>query len=294
MMKKIFIISTVVVVVFLLLILYFYEKNREIIIVYSNESIFLKIAEEKGFYKEVGLKVRLIESATPEDVLLKGIASMGVIPIYSTYKMNLEKPGYFKIIKFALLKEGNDLCSVFVLKNSSVSSIKELKGKRLGVPSSGEKTRIMWQKIIENILRSENIGQNEINIYLLKEDERFAGLINGTLDASILCGLKWQSEDLKILKSNIITTYFMNSTPFFAFVINEEYATRFSDDIKKLDKVLEKSVSYMKENQEEIINFISNRTNISKEIVQNLLLSYRYVEDFNVDIWMEYVKKIQS
>jgi len=108
----------------------------------------LFVAEQQGFFKEVGLEVELIGPADPADP--PKLVAAGKADIAITYEPQLieQIDQGLPLVRIATLID-KPLSCITVLKNSSIHSINDLKSKRIGYSSEGV-TGIVLTAMLEN------------------------------------------------------------------------------------------------------------------------------------------------
>ena len=95
------------------------------------------VAEKKGFFTEQGVRVQLKEFGSAnlmmQALLSKQIHATGMSALNVLATVEQEEPGQFKMFLFEVFTQDQHADHVLVPVSSTVSSLKGLKGKRIGV-----------------------------------------------------------------------------------------------------------------------------------------------------------------
>lgn len=138
----------------------------------------LVVAEQKGFFKEVGLEVKLIPPADPSAV--PRLVSVGEADIGIHYQPNLylDNAAGLPLVRFGTLVE-TPLNTVTVLANGPIKSLKDLKGKKIGFSVSGFEDAMLKRMLANDGLQLSDVELINVNFSLSPS------LIAGKVDATI-------------------------------------------------------------------------------------------------------------
>lgn len=122
----------------------------------------LIIAEQKGFFKEAGLSVEMIEPAdpsTPPKLVAAGQADMAV-----TYQpqLHMQIDEGLPLTRVGTLV-GNPLNSLVVLADSDIKEIKDLKGKKVGFSVGGFEDVILGAMLQHHGLSAKDVEMINVN-----------------------------------------------------------------------------------------------------------------------------------
>lgn len=162
-----------------LIFLNFSDKNTAMIRVAYHPDLhgagIMVLAEEKGYFKNEGLRVEMIKflSGPPEiQALTSGDIDIGYLgPGAHFYAAN----GQCKVLAIDSLNLGDALIAH---KNRGILKVKDLQGKRVGVPkgTSGE-------MILNLALDKAQIGLEQVNIQYMDVAGAVAAFVAGKIDA---------------------------------------------------------------------------------------------------------------
>lgn len=147
----------------------------------------LYVAVEKGYFEQEGIKVEVIKFDSP-NLLLQALAS-GQIDFGApstaagiTSIVESQRPGELKIFALAgssTTSNGTINEALLVGKNSSMRTIANLKGKRIGILPS-----IQWRTIAEHILAQHNLSAGkDVILVELSSGLQAQALASGQVDA---------------------------------------------------------------------------------------------------------------
>ena len=233
------------------------ETLKKVKIGYSRLRISLPVfvAQEKGFFKENGLDVELemFDTAQPlMDALCGGkldVAGYTALPITFNAQLRSKKDLLYTTM---LMEDDAHPISMFVVAvDSNIKSIKDLKGKRIGIlPTFAYK---VW---LEIILKKNGIAPDEVIIQQVAPAMTSSVLETGTVDAVFTndpavttCIQKGVG---KLLINTAMVPKYMGMPFFFAsFNINRKFAEKNPDITKKIVKSLDQAIRFINANQHE-------------------------------------------
>lgn len=138
----------------------------------------LVVAQEKGFFKEAGLEVKLIPPADPSAV--PRLVSTGEADIGIHYQPNLylDHAAGLPLVRIGTLVE-TPLNTVTVLANGPIKSLKDLKGKKIGFSVSGFEDAMLKRMLAGEGVQLSDVELVNVNFSLSPS------LIAGKVDATI-------------------------------------------------------------------------------------------------------------
>ncbi|MFN3233963.1 MAG: ABC transporter substrate-binding protein [Gammaproteobacteria bacterium] len=102
----------------------------------------LFVAKEQGYFAKQGLSVRLIEPADPSDPPKLIAAGKADLAITYEPRFVLQKKAGWPLVRVGTLIDSPLDCLV-VLKDSNIHSIKDLKGKTIGITDAGQDNQML-------------------------------------------------------------------------------------------------------------------------------------------------------
>ncbi|PLT29775.1 ABC transporter substrate-binding protein [Peribacillus deserti] len=246
----------------------------------SSAPLFIGI--EKGFFKEenIDAKAQWFEAAQPIAVATAGgsveVGATGITA--SLYNMVAGGQKLVIVADKGREQEGYSSSAILAPSDSSIKSVKELKGKKIGITQTGSTYHYMVGRVIENY----GLGLDDIEVVPLNS-------IKGLMDS-----LKSKQVDAVLLNEPNITTVvkegygkvisqvgeeieYQTSGVFFSpkFADNKDVAVRFLKAYAKAaryyyDAVLTKKDGKLipGENYDEVINIIAKYTDQEPDVIK--------------------------
>lgn len=214
------------------------------------------IAYEKGYFADYNINAKLIpmwrKNATLDALLQKKADVATFVYPEDIFKLELANPGTIKILKMFILDGDNKSLCLVTNKNSTIVSIEQLKGKKLGIIG----TREAFYILITNMLKSVNLTLEDIE--LVKYDDvglEYGNMINDLKSNRIDAAFVPQviiPKDGKIIVSGVWSKYFMKPMIAGVMIIDANYVENNPKLVDKLRNALEKAIEFEKNNKEEV------------------------------------------
>ncbi|MFB6226335.1 MAG: ABC transporter substrate-binding protein [Candidatus Paceibacteria bacterium] len=240
------------------------------------QSLPFYIALEKGYFEDEGLKVKPIRMGNPNQIVnslisgqtpISASAATGIAGIAET-----KKPDSIRIF---MLTGGNKKVendAILVKKDSDISSIKDLKGKKMGILPSRQ-----WRTIAKHILSENDLkAGKDVKLVKLKPGNQPSALASGQIDA--LLGVQPAPT---IVKTKGIGKSILNyatakevSNPFYggAGVVNKQFAKNNPNTTKKVLKVFTKSIKEIRANPTSSRKYLKKYTPLKGRVLAELPL----------------------
>jgi NitT/TauT family transport system substrate-binding protein len=141
----------------------------------ANAGFAAAVAE--GFYKEVGLDVKLVEgngSGNTAQLVANGKAQVAYADAVAVSQL-IAKGAPMKIVSTIYQSNPNE---VSALKKTGIKSIADLKGKKVGVPSGSSQTTML-----PLFLKANNLKETDVNLINMPATSMVPALLQGQVDA---------------------------------------------------------------------------------------------------------------
>ncbi len=162
----------------------------------------LFIAQSKGYFTENGLDIELVKVADPKDrfaALASGDLN-GLVTTLDTASQYYNTESPFKVILGLDESSGGD----GIVVNSGISSIADLKGKKVGVNIGS-----VSQFFLEYVLKQNNMSDSDMTLVKMSQDDVPAALASGQIDA----GVTWQPNLSAAVKNGATILVDSSTTP---------------------------------------------------------------------------------
>lgn len=220
------------------------------------------VAKEKGIFEKNGLDVELemFDTAQPlMDALVGGkldVAGYTAFPITFNGQIRSKKDLYYAT---AIMEDDKHPISMFVVKkDSTISSIKDLKGKKIGIlPTLAYK---VW---LETVLKENGISASEVEIQQVAPAMTPSALEAGTVDAMFTndpavttCIQKGIGKLL--YDGAIVPQYMWSPFPFGSFNMTKDFVEKNPDVANRIVKSLDEAIDYINSNQQDSKKIMAN------------------------------------
>lgn len=141
----------------------------------ANAGFAAAVAE--GFYKEAGLDVKLVEgngSGNTAQLVANGRAQLAYADAVAVSQL-IAKGAPMKIVSTIYQSNPNE---VSALKKTGIKSIKDLAGRKVGVPSGSSQTTML-----PLFLKANNLKEADVNLINMPATSMVPALLQGQVDA---------------------------------------------------------------------------------------------------------------
>lgn len=229
----------------------------------------LLLAQKKDWFEEefkkIGVKVKWTEfqSGPP---YFEAIASdrldfgeVGNSPVISAQAANI---GFTEIANTSYARKGT---GILVQKDSKISSIKELKGKKIAVAKGSSAFNLLYRA-----LEQEGLDAKAVDVIQLQPDEAQPAFESGSVDAWAIWDPFISLHTLKKGAKVIADGETLNiSSPEFV-ITRTKFAEENPELVVRFLKVYEKARVWQENNLEEAINIYASAKKIDAEIVKEV------------------------
>ncbi len=229
------------------------------------------IGIHKGFFSDAGIKLDLIYVPTAPGLVqqlsagsLDVVADVGVVePIHA-----VEKGAPVGLIRIM-----GRVAPYEMLAKSSITSIKDLKGKTICIGGLADINRVY----LERMMQANGLHDGQFDITVVGNTAgRFAALKSGAVDATMLAPpVNFFAEDAGFRNIGMIMDY-AGDMPFSGTDVSLAYANKHHDTVAKMLAAIDKSVAWFNDpaNREEAVNILVQEMKSPREPVER---SYDYL-----------------
>jgi NitT/TauT family transport system substrate-binding protein len=253
-----------------------YKNSNKIKVAYlpSIHALPFYLAMEKGYFKEEGLDIEAIRFEAPNqivDALMNGnidaVALSGATGIFSI--ADYRNPGKFKI--FALTGGDSHVPneSLLTQSNSSVHSVQDLKGRKMGILPG-----IQWRTISKHMLSKYNVDPSQVTLIELGLGLQIPALQARQVDAllaiePIATIAKSRSDVREIVRGPTSETV---ANPWLGGcgAVNLSFAQQNPELFKRFLKALTKAVKEVQTNPESSKIYNKNYIPMDEKIINKL------------------------
>lgn len=233
----------------------------------------LYVALEKGYFKEAGLNVEVIQFEAPNqiiDALLQNTIDMGPpsVALGITGVANMKNPGKLKIYAVSGGTKDNPNENILAPADSTIKSIKDLKGKKLGILGG----TIQWRTITRELLAQHELMMNkDVTIVELAPAMQVPALAAKQIDALLALEPMSTVAREKGAGKIVITAPVEKviTDPFYggAGVITTRFAAEYPKTAKKAIAVIERAMREINKNPDGHKRYLKGYTPLPEEII---------------------------
>lgn len=231
-------------------------------------SLPLFVAIENNYFSEEDIEIETIELQNAKqaiDSIIAGRTDVVIsIPNTETLSAESRSPNTLKIFTLSALSKNSHFEGILVKKDSEIKTINDLKDKKIGVfPGLTAKT------FLKTYLKKKKIDTESIKYISLTSSNQIGALSSGSIDAlfayepiktiALTKGLAIEIQDSVF--GQVQDPLYLASSSFSQKFLNENPETA-----KKVKKVLEKSIIWMRENPQEAKLILPKYTSMTEEI----------------------------
>jgi len=244
------------------------------------------VAEEKGFFKEVGIKYKPNEVPKVLDEFDNTISGSlyAAFGIDFTY-MLMKTGGDMKLVRLLYYAEGNG--DGIVVKDTAIKDLKDLKGKRIGYYQN-TRHNVILDAALTKLVPQDSTDTLKIEFIGLSLEELDVSLDTRRVDALYLTEPYLSyfdgKEGYRILKRNVIFKDDVVAGVGMTSAVNVSLRKK---AINRMKKALNKALAYIKEHPDEAKQIMAKRLGMSMPIPQ-------FANDLNrVKSFAQYIKNNQ-
>ena len=238
-------------------------------------SVLIFIAEEKGYFNDEGLNVKMVKFSTGKDALDAMIADGADFATTADFPLTLAGLSGQETYVVATIGFGDDI-KVIARKDRGINSIEDLVGKKIATKKGGGGDFFM-QKLFEQ----KNMVLDQSKVINLNPPDMPTVLARGDVDAYIT----WEphiSNGKKLLADNAIVFEpkgIYGET--WNVVVNSEFESKNPDIVKKFVSALVKADDFMDNHPLESSSIAQKYSGASEEIVDIVFGS------FNIEVLLD-------
>ena len=255
-------------------------------------SLPLYVSQEKGFFEEQGITVEATQFQSSNalvEALVAGkidaIAETSAVPALAAEAIS---PGKLKFFSTSDITEQAPFDNIIVLKNSTISSLEELEGKKIGVFPGSTATFFL-----KKFLKDNGIGVTGIQFVQLPPQNQLAALQAGSVDAlhsyEPTTTIALEAGIAKSLYGSVYAKI-LNHNPQGAGVISTKFIAEKPELAKKAVAAFDKTFDYMQSNEQDVReNIIPKYAKLSPQVAGKVVLLYMSRSDkINVEALQSY------
>lgn len=231
------------------------------------------VALKKGFFKQEGLEVEVVQMRVPVMITALSTGDIDYTTVFGSVVRAAMRGLPLKAV--ASFLDGSPHALV---ARSEFKSVKELKGKTLGVESYGASSDVIARMMIKHFGID---AEKEMKVVALGPDRaRLAALKQGLVDVAVIAPPA-DSEGTKMGFNILSRAYELFSFPFVGLGVNVRKIQERPDEVKRVIRAMIKANRFIRENREGAIQVL---VDWGRVVPEHAAASYdSTVKVFNLD-----------
>lgn len=236
----------------------------------------LYVAIEKGYFKDAGLEIEVVKFEAPNqiiDAIMTGQVDLtspsGALGI--TGIANFKNPGKLKVYAVSGGTNGNSGANFIVPVNSTLTSLSDLRDKKLGILAG----TIQWQTITREILEKNGLDTNkDLTIVELAPSVQVQALASGQVDALLALEPVPTTAINKTAAKMWITDptvkYIADPSWLGAGIVNVQFAEKNPNTTAKVIDIIGKAIDEIEKNPDQYRQYLKGYTSLTDDLISKV------------------------
>lgn len=300
-MKKIIAIIIIILVIAVIALISTKEEKNEYVVKVGHLQIMasklpFEIAKQKGFFEEEGIKIEATELQSSNlllDALIRGDVDVTPeISLFPYMSAELVDPGKMKIFSVTDATKDAPFDSIMVKSDSSIKTINDLPGKKLGVSPGTTATAMM-----KLFLKGKGVDTSTIEFIQLAPTAQLTGLSSGAIDALFtyepVIAIATKSQNMRVIFGSVFAEI-VDHNPLGGGLITTKFASEHPEEAKKVVVAINKSYDFIKNNPDETRKIMAEVFNINNpDVIQAVSLTqFDYLENIDLQVMNQFLDSI--
>jgi ABC-type nitrate/sulfonate/bicarbonate transport system substrate-binding protein len=243
------------------------------------------VAMREGLFEKEGIKVEAVKFQDANLAMhallagkIDGIAAIAYSMIYTPYS---QQPGLYK--SFLSQEETGDryVARMLVLKNSPITKVSDLEGKRLGTYNG-------LPMLINARLLLRRLGlENKVTLVQIKPELQNDAFVSGQFDALLSVEpyptIALSRGTARVLLDNPRTKYFSNPYPAAAALFSTQFINKSPETVAKVLRCYDAAIDVIRSDENRARSYLPDVTPVSPAVArQTLLYHWRKVDEVDI------------
>lgn len=213
------------------------------------------VARAQGFLKDAGFDV-IEQELDSTNLMIQALSAAQAdfnpsTSVPALYAAEQNSPGTFKFIYITLMEKGRTNDGIIVQKGSSVTSLRDLRGRRIASPPGA--TSLILLKLI--FLDAGLDSDRDVSIQEMDPRTQLQALAAGQVDAvfaiepTITLGA--EKGISRLLEAESMETHIMNPIPIAGGVVTTKFAHNHPAQVLRLMEAMDRSIDFVRSNEGE-------------------------------------------
>jgi NitT/TauT family transport system substrate-binding protein len=282
----VFVVGLVVLFVLAIAVFSFWPQDQNVKIGYQRTLLYLPlfVAEKEGLFEKEGVRVKLEEFGSANlmmQALLSGqIDATGMSALNVLATVEDQQPGQFKMFLFEVFSKDQHADHILVPSGSSVSSLADLKGKRIGV-HPGTTIRMYARVALGRFMDSDK----DVEFVELEPPLQIQAIAAGQVDAVFAlepvpatCLAKGIARDL----GGFISEYTIDPTYAGSAVFSTSFVEEEPEHAQKVQRALYRALEIIRSDPDRARTILGQYLNLAPDVLGHLtMIGWAKVEEID-------------
>ena len=260
-------------------------------------SAMYDVAKENQYFEKEGIKYEMTPIQTSNQILealVRGDIDvspvLSIIPILASEEVSSRKVEVFSISDYSLDRPFD---KIIVKKGSSIQSIKDLAGKKIGVFPGSTAMNLLKKYFSDN-----NVDISKIEFIQITPPTQLAALYSGSIDAlhsyEPNTTIALESDNAREIFGSVFATQ-LNHSPLGVGAISKDFVSKYPNLAKKVVGVFDKANGEIQNNPDGVRPIIAKAFKLDQNVASKVVLVH-YSKSTNIDknIFEQYLSVLLS
>lgn len=250
------------------------------------------VAQEQGFFEQRGIEVEFVENpggTTGLQSTASGRTEAGGAPVPALVSAVAEGLPVVGVADQQSALPGSPVEEFFVLSDSGIDDVSDLKGKRVAVNSVGGS----FQSTVVIALEDAGLTADDVEFVVLPFDQQAAALTSGGVDMIGLlpqfgsAALDTFGEDITVLFDALDV---FGPKQFVLFAMNSEWVSENRESARAFVGGLADAVAWIDDNPDEARSLLAEYTGLEERFLPEILFQeHAQVVEDDIQFWIDYL-----
>lgn len=242
----------------------------------------LYIAEEKGWFKEKGLKVEVTIGGAPSQNIAQLQAGQTDVIMTGSFDLVAASAQGLPVVATLNTQDQGEVGTTGLLTppGSTIKTVADLKGKKIGMPGIQSTQGLMLYRALEKA----GMKKEDVTLVNLPFDAMIESAEKGNVDAIVPIGLFFSLAQSKKFGEVKEVYPQIQGTPAVIFASSKDYVSKNADTLKAFNEAMQKAYEFGNKNPDAVRAIDSAQTKMPPDYIKSRYIA-PFVASFQTDKW---------